>query len=78
MLVMGGQLVTPERTECDVPTAFGQHGMLLGQESIELDSIWHGLQPDISKYRVPSNITAVIGGGYVFRPEVISISADAR
>lgn len=78
MLVMGGQLVTPERTECDVPAAFGQHGMLLGQESIELGSIWYGLQPDISKYRVPSNIVAVVGGRYVFRPEVIYISADTR
>lgn len=66
MIVMGGLLVNPERTACDIATAGGQHGLLLGQESIELGNLWHGLQSNISKYRVPDNITGVIGGGYVF------------
>lgn len=65
MLIMGGELINPDRTDCDAHTAFGQHGMLLGQESIELGNMWYGLQPDIPTYRVPGNITAIIGGGYV-------------
>ncbi|KAF3036160.1 hypothetical protein E8E12_003136 [Didymella heteroderae] len=63
MLIMGGQLVNPERQGCDAATAYGQHGLLLGQESVEQGAMWHGLQLDIPKYRVPGNITAVIGGG---------------
>ncbi|KAJ8109048.1 hypothetical protein OPT61_g7738 [Boeremia exigua] len=63
MLVMGGQNVNPEKSDCDYPVARGQHGLLLGHESIEENALWHGLQLDTPKYRVPGNITAVIGGG---------------
>ena len=66
MIVMGGQVLNPDRQACDQPGAQGQHSLLLGQESVELGpNPWHGLDQKIPKYRVPGNITAVIGGGYV-------------
>ncbi|KAH6616877.1 hypothetical protein C7974DRAFT_53559 [Boeremia exigua] len=63
MIVMGGKVVNPERDACDAPTAWGQHGVLLGQESVEKETMWYGLGVDAPKYRVPGNITEVIGGG---------------
>jgi hypothetical protein len=65
MIIMGGKVVNPERQGCDAETAGGQHGLLLGQESVELGALWHGLESNISTYRVPDNIVAVVGGGYV-------------
>ena len=65
MIIMGGQVLNPDRQDCDADTAQGQHSLLLGQESIERENLWRNLDRDITKYRVPGNITAVIGGGYV-------------
>ena len=65
MIVMGGQVLNHDRQECDAPTAQGQHSLLLGQESIDVLNMWHNLDRDVTRYRVPGNITAVIGGGYV-------------
>jgi hypothetical protein len=62
MLVIGG---TPDtnNTVCDARESGGQHGLLLGQESVEVGTMWHDLKSDVSSYRVPDNIVAVIGGG---------------
>ncbi|KAF1972094.1 hypothetical protein BU23DRAFT_599798 [Bimuria novae-zelandiae CBS 107.79] len=61
MLVIAGANLNPERHECD--TDGGQHGFLLGQESIERKAQWAGLGPNITSYRGPDNIVAVVGGG---------------
>ncbi|KAH7125767.1 hypothetical protein B0J11DRAFT_615097 [Dendryphion nanum] len=63
MIVMGGFVTNASRTECDDPLVQGQHGILLGQESIEENALWHRLMANVSTYRVPRNISAVIGGG---------------
>jgi hypothetical protein len=66
MLVIGGMIINPERQLCDAKEDMGQHGLLIGQESIEMNTQWASLKTNISSYRVPSNITAVIGGEYVW------------
>jgi hypothetical protein len=65
MIIMGGQYINPDRQDCDAANAQGQHSLLLGQESIDVLNLWHNLDRNVTKYRVPGNITAVIGGGYV-------------
>ncbi|KAH8731761.1 hypothetical protein GQ44DRAFT_603735, partial [Phaeosphaeriaceae sp. PMI808] len=63
MIVMSGFYTNSTRPECDAPTAGGQHSLLLGQESIEKGSVWRNLIPEVVEYRVPVNLTAIIGGG---------------
>ncbi|CAO2656272.1 Nn.00g050750.m01.CDS01 [Neocucurbitaria sp. VM-36] len=63
MIIMSGKYTNTSRVGCDVENAGGQHGLLLGQESIEQGNQWHGLMANVSDYRVPGNITAIIGGG---------------
>lgn len=59
MIVMGGTF--PNSTACDVPTIEGQHNLDLGKQNY-LDAQWHNFQPNITSYRVPSELTAAIGG----------------
>jgi hypothetical protein len=66
MIVTSGFYTNTSKTLCDVPEIGGQHTLLLGQEGVELDGVWRALMPDVLQYRVPGNITAVIGGGYVY------------
>ncbi|KAJ4365699.1 hypothetical protein N0V83_008319 [Neocucurbitaria cava] len=63
MIIINGKYTNTSEVACDVKNAGGQHGLLLGQESIEQGNLWHGLMSNISDYRVPGNITALIGGG---------------
>jgi hypothetical protein len=63
MIIIGGFLTNTSRTECDRRADVGaQHSLLLGQESIERGDSWGVLKSVDVEYRVPGNITAVIGG----------------
>lgn len=62
MIVMGGLVTNKSMIECDVPSMGGQHGLLLGQENVEVDQWWHAVRNDTQKYRVPNQIIALIGG----------------
>ncbi|CAE7194317.1 hypothetical protein PTNB73_08640 [Pyrenophora teres f. teres] len=62
MIVTSGFYTNSTKTGCDVPTIGGQHTLFLGQESIEQGTVYHALAADVVKYRVPGNVTAVIGG----------------
>jgi hypothetical protein len=66
MIVTSGFYTNTSKTQCDAQTLGGQHTLLLGQEGVELGDVWRALIPDVLQYRVPGNITAVIGGGYVY------------
>ncbi|KAF2128361.1 hypothetical protein P153DRAFT_357727 [Dothidotthia symphoricarpi CBS 119687] len=63
MVIIGGYYTNVSKTDCDVYKTGGQHGLLLGEESTEQNNQWHGLMANISSYRVPKVITAVVGGG---------------
>lgn len=65
MIVMSGYYTNTSRPACDAPSIGGQHGLALGQENIERRQPWLGLMTNVTEYRVPENITEVIGGGYV-------------
>jgi hypothetical protein len=67
MIVMSGYYTNNTRPACDAPTIGGQHGLPLGQESVERGQAWLGLMSNVTEYRVPMNITEVIGGEYVFK-----------
>ena len=70
MIVMSGMYTNRSRVACDLPTGFGQHSVLLGQEGFQLqppNQWWGGLRSNITTYQVPENILAEIGGGYVPR-----------
>ena len=47
----------------------GQHGLLLGQETEEVDppqtKWWWRLWHEYNKYRVPDTIVSLVGGKYV-------------
>jgi hypothetical protein len=62
MIVMGGYYTNKSTIECDVPDLSGQHGLLLGQENVEIDNWWHAVRNDTKRYRVPDQIVALIGG----------------
>ncbi|KAH7074813.1 hypothetical protein BKA63DRAFT_321944 [Paraphoma chrysanthemicola] len=62
MIVMSGFYTNVTRNACDKPEIGGQSTLMLGQESLERGGVWRGLEANITEYRVPSNITAVIGG----------------
>jgi hypothetical protein len=60
MLVMGGTF--PNSTSCDVPSVFAFHNMDLGKDNPE-GAKWALFSPNKTKYNVPSEIIAVVGGG---------------
>jgi hypothetical protein len=64
MIAIGG-LVTTSSQACDVPHLGGQHGLLLGQESVENDSWWWRLSHKYNDYRVPDKLVSLVGGKYV-------------
>jgi hypothetical protein len=66
MIIIGGYLTNTSAPECDVPKIGGQHGLLLGQESVEVSAWWHGLMDNVTGYRVPDKVVTLIGGEYVF------------
>ncbi|KAF2635076.1 hypothetical protein P280DRAFT_511495 [Massarina eburnea CBS 473.64] len=60
MIVMGGSF--PNHTmDCDVPTIYGQHGLDLGKANSE-GAKWARFDPTLTTYKVPSEITTVVGG----------------
>lgn len=65
MILIGGQFTNASAPECDVPKIGGQHGLLLGQENVELGAWWHGIVDNTTGYRVPDQIVAHVGGEYV-------------
>jgi hypothetical protein len=67
MIITSGFYTNPNRTGCDEPKLGGQHALLLGQENRELNAVYHGVLLNISEYRVPGDITSVIGGRWVSR-----------
>lgn len=71
MIVMGGYYANTSFTSCDAPKYVGQHGLLLGQESMEVAppdmKWWWRLWPGYNKYRVPDKIVSLIGGEYVLQ-----------
>lgn len=64
MLVMGGFYTNSSRDGCDVPEILGQHPVMLGQDSVDLGltNKYGRLMANITEYRVPDDITSVIGG----------------
>lgn len=67
---MGGDITNSSMGECDVPDMGGQHGLLLGQENVEVKNWWHAVKKDMNTYRVPDQIVALIGGKYVFYTQI--------
>ncbi|KZM22983.1 uncharacterized protein EKO05_0011196 [Ascochyta rabiei] len=63
MIIIGGALTNTSVPDCDAPKIGGQHGLLLGQENVELESWWHAPMDNTTGYRVPDQIVARIGGG---------------
>ena len=68
MIVVGGLITNNTSPTCDVPEARGQHGLLLGQESMEVQADqpgpqwWWGLDNNFSGYRIPDKIVSLVGG----------------
>lgn len=66
MIVMGGYVANKTWPACDVPEEGGQHGLLLGQESVEVNrprvQWWWRLWSGYNRYRVPDTIVSVVGG----------------
>jgi hypothetical protein len=66
MIVMGGYFANTSYPSCDEPGEMGQHGVLLGQESAEVNppglQWWWRLWPDYNRYRVPDKIVSLVGG----------------
>ena len=54
---MGGTF--ENSSQCDVPTLYGFHNMDLGKQS---GSKWAEYRSNITSYKVPSEIIAVVGG----------------
>lgn len=57
---MGGHFTNT--TDCDVPTIQGQHGLDLGKANAG-NKQWAAFNPKLTTYKVPSEISQVIGGG---------------
>jgi hypothetical protein len=66
MLVIGGYAANKSWPQCDVPGFGGQHGLLLGQEYVEVDRPkfhwWWRLWHEFNEYRVPDKIVSLVGG----------------
>ncbi|KAF2831505.1 hypothetical protein CC86DRAFT_443172 [Ophiobolus disseminans] len=62
MVIMSGFYTNVTKDACDQPTIGGQATLLLGQEGIERGAVFRKLESSIVEYRVPANITEVIGG----------------
>ncbi|KAK4956141.1 hypothetical protein LTR66_013363 [Elasticomyces elasticus] len=60
MIIMGGTF--PNSSQCDVPAVYGMHNLNLGKQDVE-GGRWYRFLPNLTSYEVPSEITAVIGGG---------------
>ena len=45
---MSGKLTNTSAVGCDLPTVGGQHGLLLGQESIDGGNLWHRLESNVT------------------------------
>lgn len=59
MIVMGGTF--PNSTACDVTANYGMHNMDFGKQNPS-NSKWALFRPNITTYKVPSEIVAAIGG----------------
>lgn len=66
MIVLGGYYPNTSYPACDAADDLGQHGLLLGQESVEVDPPetrwWWRLWPEYNGYRVPDKIVSLVGG----------------
>ncbi|KAI9698644.1 MAG: hypothetical protein M1836_003753 [Candelina mexicana] len=60
MLIMGGTF--PLTDQCDAQAVYGQHNLNLGKDNSE-NAKWALFNPNMTKYKVPSEIIAVVGGG---------------
>lgn len=61
MIIMGGSFPNMS-TECDVPVIYGQHGLDLGKANVE-GAKWAVFNPNVTQYKIPSEIAQTIGGG---------------
>jgi hypothetical protein len=59
MLVIGGTF--PLSQDCDVPEVWGTHNLNLGKDNPD-GAKWYQYLPNITEYKVPSEIIAVVGG----------------
>lgn len=76
MIVMSGYYTNTSRPACDAPTIGGQHGLALGPEGKERGQPWLGLMTNVTEYRVPDNITDIIGGGCVVQSVLSTVFTD--
>ncbi|KAF2680577.1 hypothetical protein K458DRAFT_479748 [Lentithecium fluviatile CBS 122367] len=60
MIVMGGTFPN-HTTECDVADVYAQHGLDLGKANTE-GAKWAKFNPNVTQYRVPTEIARSIGG----------------
>lgn len=66
---MGGSFTNT--TSCDVPTIYGMHNMDLGKQN-PVNQNWAKFNPNLTSYKLPTEIISVIGGSYVFLPSLPS------
>jgi hypothetical protein len=64
MIIMGGTF--PNSTFCDTPSVYGQHSADLGQNNPD-DASFDLFRQDDPPYVVPTPITKLIGGTFVYR-----------
>lgn len=60
MIIMGGTY--PNQTICDLPAVQGQHNLNLGKDNAQ-NTQWHAFEPNVTSYKVPSEVIATVGGG---------------
>jgi hypothetical protein len=63
-IVMGG--IFPDSNSCDVPNVYGQHNLNLAQNNL-FNALWIAFVLNFPPYTLPSAITQLIGGTFVFR-----------
>lgn len=61
MLLIGGYWPDASYTACDASMIWGSHNLNLGSDNDE-QKPWYHYLPSLTKYSVPPNLTAVIGG----------------
>lgn len=59
---MGGYFPNSSNIGCDAQDIWGQHNLNLGADDVT-GAEWYQFLPNLTSYRVPANITSVIGGG---------------